>query len=397
MYQYSLTQLLMALSFVAISLGLFSSRGCEPLVTRVKCLEFSPDGRELLVVRTDERDIFQSRSRSPRVSRTISVFDANRGLLTRIVERVWSPAISACEMRVAATFGADPGTFLIRDLESADIRLYDRATQHCHKIIAGYASGHSEMLAFSRDHAILATGAQTEVLLWNARLGSKLQAINIRRPYPCTRDPIVSFSGDGELLASAAFGGVDIWTIRDGRRVGFIKTSSNGAALEWFGFSLDRRALAIPCDSGIELVDLGGKERRLLRCPATALGQFFPNTKKLLAVTEDGDEAFVVDVDTGETQDRLPLNLPTAIAVSPDGARVAIGDIYGCVTLWELPSHGHSHTFEAPGAAGNSLWPQFVVLVLWAIAAVFVALRRKRRDCTGARIKSDKGTVAYTE
>ena len=83
MRQFSLTQLLMFVALVAILLTLAKSEGCRMRYSMIGSMEFSSDGKQLLVARYDARHAgVPGKGYKDEACRTISIFDAETAALT---------------------------------------------------------------------------------------------------------------------------------------------------------------------------------------------------------------------------------------------------------------------------------------------------------------------------
>src|SRR5580698_8417521 len=90
--QYSLTHLLMFVALVAILLALGMSERVANWESMICDLEFSSDGKQLLVTRYDARDAGVPRKAySDLLCRTISVVDVATGMAKDLVEGVTLP------------------------------------------------------------------------------------------------------------------------------------------------------------------------------------------------------------------------------------------------------------------------------------------------------------------
>jgi WD40 repeat protein len=160
-------------------------------------------------------------------------------------------------------------------------------------------------------------------------------------------DGLVSFSGDGKLLAAggATFRGNLSITIWDAAQKE--ERTKFDAAHDWQAYgalSPDGKTVAIygqdsyPSAPNLRLLNIGtGKERLTLNAASHSFHQalFSPDGKHLLTV-EHGSPLSIYDVATGKVLRRFaPCANVTVVSYSPDGTRLATGAVNGTVQLWD--------------------------------------------------------------
>ena len=172
-------------------------------------------------------------------------------------------------------------------------------------------------LRFSNNGGLLAAGANNDTSIWNLQEKRRVSVLHHRSS---VLD--VDISPNGKLLATAAGGSVQIWTIAGS----LVRTFSGTTGVDHVTFSPDGQRLATAdLDRSIRLWDL-------------ATGREISSLK-------------------GHTDD------VTAIAFSPDGRRLASGSLDRTVRLWDVQSGrelfdlgGHSGTISFLAFSPDGRW-----------------------------------------
>jgi WD40 repeat protein len=384
MRQFSLTQLLMTVPLVAILLTLVKSEGCGTRYAMLGSLEFSPDGKQLLVVRYDARDSnVRGKGYKSDISRTISILDVESGSVIAIVEQTLQlgdhgPAWELFrEGRKSAAFGEEIGTVLVDEFGGGPVKVHDlNAGQSC-RPFTGIAQ-QSLNLALSRDRKVLATGYGEDVVVWDAASGNQLQRITVTASSnPFQGSPAIAISSDGKLIVTGGFTGVELWNVKAPSPAaprGRLLFNEPAVAL---AFSPVDRTTAVAFGDRLSVYDVDtAHSRDLLQRHVSSIA-YSLDGRKLAAAADD--EAILFDVDTGRRLGMLRLdNGATSVAVSPDGGVVAVGDWNGSLTLWDPTAEGEARTIAVPGRASYS-WPlPLAALFVWAGFCCVIWVRRRR-------------------
>ncbi|HBL28474.1 MAG TPA: hypothetical protein DD490_16700, partial [Acidobacteria bacterium] len=267
------------------------------------------------------------------------------------------------------------------NLESV-IELWDMSTSQRLRVFHGHPSGLSPSLALAPDDATLAAVSSDALTLWSTETGERLvtlaasgsgvaflddnhvvyQAANsivILNLATGTHETIqtgpgdsLAISSDGALLAHCDNGPVvSVWDMARRSRLG-------GAALLR---GSECRALAFSADG--RTLWIGAWLDQVYRLQASNWNELWgflhlPSNFGALLVLADGRVAVSsgasgdVDIrDSGTAAGLLRLGSPrpavTALAFSPSGERLAAGDEYGSVRLWDVAS-SELTAFELP-------------------------------------------------
>jgi WD40 repeat protein/serine/threonine protein kinase len=221
-------------------------------------------------------------------------------------------------------------------------------------------------VAFSPDgHRIVTAQLDGTAAIWDAVTGERLHIL--RGPGPGVRG--VAYSPDGLRVASKSShetpindkrsGETMIWDATTGRLIDTLKTKGGGWGVK---FSPDGRLIASVClggedfeDSAVMIWDATTHEliRKIPHSGGFKLVTFSPDGTRL-ALTDDQDDATIVEVRTGKTLQVLPGHTGGShhAAYSPDGRylSVATGPIwaenYGFIKIWDVPAGGVLRTLE---------------------------------------------------
>jgi eukaryotic-like serine/threonine-protein kinase len=272
--------------------------------------------------------------------------------------------------RLMATSGEDQVIRLwhMGDLPAQPQRVAE-LTGHRHRVPA---------LAFAPDGSSLLSGGHDGTLrVWST------SGLSDRSPdvvLPGTVAP-VWFSADGTILATIdptlAVQYWDVATLQERRRVDPV---TEHAAVTGFAMAPDGTTWALGLRDGtIELWDLETRARSMFASPDNVSAQAFcfsPDQRWLAAVHSPSADSTEIRIwnlahPGRRLEARLPSNGSQALAYSPDGTRIAHGQIVGFVRLWDvatqretpLPAIGRSYyssqavAFSADGsriAAGGT-------------------------------------------
>jgi dipeptidyl aminopeptidase/acylaminoacyl peptidase len=210
-------------------------------------------------------------------------------------------------------------------------------------------------LALSRDGRRLVTIGQGFVRLWDAATGKELHCYNLKEP---SRMEGVALAPDGKTVAFAYFNSFTLLDMTSGRVV----RTLDAAGATSVAFSPDGKTLATFRDGGVALwATATGK--LLARHETSRLAKFpWPAA---LAWSGDGTrlawahgwEVMIRDMRSGEVESGTVKSSQTilAIALSPDGKRLAASSADRTVQLWDVASGRVLRSFKGHAQAPHFL------------------------------------------
>jgi dipeptidyl aminopeptidase/acylaminoacyl peptidase len=291
-----------------------------PVVSPVASVKFSPDGKLLAVGGYQEVRLIDSAS-----GKTVAT-------LTGHADYVRSIAFSP-DGNLLAAAGGPPQ-------RGGEIKIWD---VHSHQLIRTLL-GHKDCIysvAWSPDGKLLASGSYDKMVkLWDAATGQELKNL---------QDHIdavfaVAFSPDGKHLASASQDrSVKIWDIATGQRLYTLGDATDGLTSIAYSPS-GKQIAAAGYDKTIYVWQVGETEGHLLRSliadedSILALA-WTPDGKTLITSSSDGSIRFrdAATLDPVAVIDHQP-DWVEALAISPDGTRLAAGRFNGTVSLFDMKS-----------------------------------------------------------
>jgi WD40 repeat protein len=285
-------------------------------------LAFSPDGARL--ASTDAYG-------------TLKFWDARQDPTCRVIEAHRSGAKSAV---FALAFHPD-GRRLVSAGEDSAIKIWDADTgqhQRTFQRFLGLGEGHVDgvtHIAFSPDATLLASaGNDKTVKIWDFEKGRVVRTLTHQGPVGG-----LAFSPDGRWLASATPAEIKVWEAATGRLEQTFRDASypvcfspDGKLLAAVGKGGSLHLWAWP--SGDELASWSAHQRRII-------GLAFQPNGKLLASCGGSNTIRLWDTETG--REVLPLRghagvVVFAIAFSPDGSRLFSAGGDKSIKVWDLVS-----------------------------------------------------------
>jgi dipeptidyl aminopeptidase/acylaminoacyl peptidase len=307
------------------------------VVSPVASLKFSPDGKLLAVGGYQVVRLFD-----PTTSKLVATLPGHADYVRSIA---FSP-----DGKMLAAAGGPPQ-------RGGEIKIWDVETRQALKTL----NGHKDCIysvAWSPDGKLLASGSYDKMVkLWDAATGQELKNL---------QDHIdavfaVAFSPDGKHLASGSQDrSVKIWDIASGQRLYTLSDASDG--LTGIAYSPSGKQIAAAgYDKTIYVWDVGDTEGKLARSLIADEDSILslawtPDAKTLITSSSDGSIRFrdAVTLDPIRVIDHQP-EWVEALAVSPDGTRLAAGRFNGTLSLYDVKSFkevlGPWVAFESQGPA----------------------------------------------
>jgi WD40 repeat protein len=290
--------------------------------TRLECVAFSPDGKELASLGDEE---------------SIRIWEAATGRPLREI------AIGS-DRAECFVFSPDGNTIATGSYRGT-ILLLDAKTGGDQRDLLGHKRG-VRALAFSPDGKILASaGSDKTIRLWEPGTASQIRILTGHQDAVNS----VAFSPDGKALASGGWDRtVRLWDVATGKEVRTFqgcKGQSKESAVNCVVFSPDGKRLAAGSQgeefgegtvvfwdvaTGKELPPLRGytKERHVFSIA------FSPDGRHL-AVGGFDTSLCLWDPHTGKQVHELGPNCVTSVRFSPKGETLASGDLSGNIRLWD--------------------------------------------------------------
>jgi WD40 repeat protein len=405
-----------------------STRRAVPLAeVRSRLVQFTPDGKSLLVQAADKKALAE-----------VSADDGQEARRFEHGAEVRAVALSR-DGRLLATAGAD-GTARVWEMATAKQRhaLAHRPTgtrAECWCIAVAFQPTGNLLATATSDNLIYLWDTNTgmevgrlrghestvEALLF-APQGETLYSVGMdgvvkrwdvaaRQERPVVGEGVDShhqaLSPDGKtvLSGSGAPGVLHLTDIATGRRLHTLQGrgsqppavfSPDGALVATGG--LDCLARVWDVASGREVRTLGGPD--LGAWKRTAALAFSPDHRILVTISIAAGKAKFWDVATGAALREVDHPAARYVAFSPDGGTLALGSSafrQSVITLWEPGTGVQRHTIEVPGAgilAGLTFSPDGGTLASNDFAGLIV-LRDARTAGEVRQWKSDQGYVGH--
>lgn len=209
--------------------------------------------------------------------------------------------------------------------------------------------------------SLISAGWDGSIRVWEAASGREIRRIGTGAGSPVS----AALSPDGKLLATCARGSRRLWDVRTGRlrweqkrpvaESGSPAFSANGRILAWGGWTyksvMRNNDQPVTRITGYaEFVDRPTRKTvARFTIPHSRVGRVFLSPDGTLAAFGVESSIRVIELPSGRM--RIPLERHTngirALAISPDGTRLASGSVDGEILVWDLPNGKLLRTLKA--------------------------------------------------
>ena len=274
-----------------------------------RAIAFSPDGIHIAVSSNIGVWLYDAKT-----SRELALLDT---------DSIWGHALafSPDGTKLAATDGPK-------------IRLWDVSTQ---TEIATFKGQAGRAIAFSPDGTKLASGSVDKTIrLWDVSTGKTTATLIGHTELPRS----VAFSPDGTKLASGSMDKtIKLWGVSTGENINTL--TGHKDRVESIAFSPDGTKLASgSADETVTLWEVSTGE----------------NINTLGGTGSTSVAAQMLHIFAGRASKSMGHRSPvTSVAFSPDGTKLASGELRGMVKLWDVSSGENINTFHGPGGLSTSV------------------------------------------
>ena len=205
------------------------------------------------------------------------------------------------------------------------ILLWDMESREQIGLLKGH-KGWAKSLSFSPDGQTLASGDYNEILLWDVETQQQVGLLS-------GKGESFTFSPDGKtLISSDELEGVHVWDIESQQLVKQLQEGRGSGGVISLAFSPDGKTLASTDEIDVHLWHVETQQRIgwlstasdvMLLSPSVNDASFSPNGEIIAAVTNAGSPYFW-DMQTQQLVKHL-IGEGTSLAFSPDGKTVALG------------------------------------------------------------------------
>jgi len=391
MPKFNIAQLLMGMALIAIGLVLMRSERLGDRHVLIESLSFSPDGSSLLVSKLTCRDARVPLKRyKTDVKRTLSILGKDGAISAHAILRKMQIAEGKYQTRAwqkgrQSVVNLPNGHVAVGSFNSTSLAIAD--SEKSNEVYLSELTHSTNSLAVSKSGRLVACGGgdcftvvdtQKRITLLSGRMPNILFVWS----------PAIAFSEDESALFVADNYGVDRWDIANGERSRIPLQSIAQRGQQGNG---EDSINAIATGPSNTLVVCASNWVRLYDLDGNIVSPLLPNGCSLCSSTSGGKElifanydfVYCVSLNDPTAHNKIPIDSISALAISPDGTKVAVGDYNGLVSLYDFETGVQKWKVQPPGSHGLT-WPiPFACLLLWCMIAFWMFRRSnlKRGNC----------------
>lgn len=365
MPRFTLSQLLMGTALVAIILAFSQTEGCGRRYTMIESLSFSPDGSRLAVTKLNARDAgTHGKLYKADISRTISWVESSTGRDQGLIHQDFEsgnsgPAFHYWRMgRTSAVCSPSKESIAMTEFGGGKVT---RAARAGHRTVVPI--GHrSNNLAFSPTGRFLAVSGGQELTVFDLQEDSEVMRIPASGVAFLGASQM-TFTTDESGIVVADEPAVTVWDLATSTKRSTVVQGTK-AWINAITVTPDN-TLIICSDEWVRQYESDGSFMDSISLRGASLCSLADDSNRL--ATYDDDTLTIYDLDSNKALNRVFFEGATALAFSSSGNRLAVGDYYGQVTMFDKTAKVKRWKSNP---RGRNRWPWTLpaaFLIAWAI------------------------------
>jgi WD40 repeat protein len=278
-------------------------------------------------------------------AKTTRLFSSGKGVIKEWDLSVRSAVLDDATAPLQAVALSDNGKYLASGSADGTLRIYDEVSRRLLRSFVGHTRLVSS-IAFSPDSLLAASGSYDHTIkLWNVADGMLVRTLTGHTDLVWS----IAFSPDGHRIVSGSEDHtIRIWNLDSNTPPETISTTS---PISRVAVSPDGRTILAlnKYDKSVLLWDVGSKQiAGVLSTDTTEVSNIRPRSMTLsqdgeilIVPAADGSAIAVWDFPNRRLKQILPIfhegREIGSLAISPDGSRIAVGDVFtGVLSVWDL-------------------------------------------------------------